>query len=254
MPLTPASELLLRYAIFGAFYNIDDGLVPVKCRNVLEIVRIGTAVEASMIPDVTELYTYPADAIFIMMNPGSSEPRPAGHEQYSGPPAYLFDANLPDRILSTSLVRTKPDNTQYQLMRIMDHYAWDHVRVLNLSDLREAKSGVFIQVTKNGSELCQSYIHSIFAAARTVERDRAFYRKVNAPIIKAWGTNKGLQALADLCSQQLPRQHCFGLGHKNGPLFYRHPLPSLVSAQQVWLFDMLQAMTAQNQQLAGVGN
>jgi hypothetical protein len=63
------------------------------------------------------------DAVFIMMNPGSSKP--------------LVEVN--NRIharaihkLPISLVPTRPDTTQYQVMRLMHFLGWRHVRVLNI--------------------------------------------------------------------------------------------------------------------------
>ena len=43
------------------------------------------------------------------------------------------------------LVLTQPDNTQYQVMRVAVACGWSHVRVLNLSDLRDPKSGSFLE-------------------------------------------------------------------------------------------------------------
>ena len=73
-------------------------------RSVLEIVdrtQLDVASES--------LWSRPADAVVIMMNPGSSRPLEGGPiPQLSSPLA----------IDEKSLVLTQPDNTQYQLMRI----------------------------------------------------------------------------------------------------------------------------------------
>ena len=71
---------------------------------------------------------------------------------------------------------TQPDNTQYQLMRIGLLQQWAHIRVLNLSDLREPKSVQFIKINalenvKGGS------LHSIFAPERSQECEQALARK-----------------------------------------------------------------------------
>jgi len=47
------------------------------------------------------------------------------------------------RAKEKEIIPTKPDNAQYQIMRIMLLQKWEHVRVLNLSDLRNGNSGNF---------------------------------------------------------------------------------------------------------------
>jgi len=71
------------------------------------------------------------DAIFIMMNPGSSRPL----EEVDN---VVSEDNI--NKLEISLVPTKPDTTQYQVMRVMHYCNWNHVRVLNISDMRDPKS------------------------------------------------------------------------------------------------------------------
>ena len=46
------------------------------------------------------------------------------------------------------MVFAKPDVTQYQVMRIMAEMGWDHVRIVNLSDIREPKSIKFFKRVK----------------------------------------------------------------------------------------------------------
>ena len=131
----PAEELKNRYDVFGHFYSVEFSRNKfVECRSVLEIV------EQAQTPDkMSVLAKRKPDAVFIMMNPGSSRPlvdvknRIAADELHE---------------LPISLVPTKPDTTQYQVMRLMHHCEWRHVRVLNLSDLRCSKSGEFFKQFK----------------------------------------------------------------------------------------------------------
>jgi hypothetical protein len=66
----PANELKERYDVFGHFYSVE--VAPnnvVDCRSVLEIV------EKAQAPDETSAVSHRTpDAVFIMMNPGSSRP------------------------------------------------------------------------------------------------------------------------------------------------------------------------------------
>lgn len=70
--------------------------------------------------------------------------------------------------LSISLVRTKPDTTQYEVMRLMHYCEWRHVRVLNLSELRCSKSNAFFKQYK-ALEVDGFDSHSIFSKRRANE-------------------------------------------------------------------------------------
>jgi len=68
--------------------------------------------------------------------------------------------------LRVSLVPTKPDTTQYQVMRLMHFQEWRHVRVLNLSNLRSPKSTEFIKMFQRLEDDSNLDSHSIFSDAR----------------------------------------------------------------------------------------
>ena len=131
----PAKQLQTKYDVFGHFYSVE--VAPnevVECRSVLEIVG-----KAHIPEKLSALTVRKPNAVIVMMNPGSSRP--------------LIEIN--NRIhaksihrLPISLVPTKPDTTQYQVMRLMHFCEWQHVRVLNLSDLRCSKSGEFFKQFK----------------------------------------------------------------------------------------------------------
>lgn len=65
------------------------------------------------------------DLMVVMMNPGSSKP---------------LDGIENNNCESEAI----PDNTQNQIMRVMNRCNFDYARILNLSDLREPKSSVFL--------------------------------------------------------------------------------------------------------------
>ena len=152
-PFIPAGELKQSYGVFGHFYTVElDSKETVECRSVLEIADHSFTTDG---PD--GLSQRQPDAVFIMMNPGSSKP--------------LVEVNNHIRVaaiqkLMVSLVPTKPDTTQYQVMRLMHFRGWRHVRVLNLSDIRSPKSLEFIKrFQRLEAESCFES-HSVFAKAR----------------------------------------------------------------------------------------
>ncbi len=81
------------------------------------------------------------DLMVVMMNPDSSRP---------------LDGNESNNIEAEAI----PDNTQDQIMRVMKNCNFDFAQILNLSDLREAKSSVSYEKIE---ELQKHKIsHSIF--------------------------------------------------------------------------------------------
>lgn len=159
-----------------------------------------------------------------MMNPGSSRP--------------LADVN--NRIhakaiheLPISLVPTKPDMTQYQVMRVMHHCEWRHVRVLNLSDLRCPQSGVFFKQFKGLEEEHLFDAHSVFSDRRTAEL--ALKLTSGIPVIRAWGVSPHLELLIDRCTTKLTKANAVkGLLKDGTTNKFLHPLPSLQTQKVEW--------------------
>lgn len=83
-----------------------------KFRKYLDIKRVDT--------DITT-----PDIMVVMMNPGSSRP---------------IDGIDNNKLESLAV----PDNTQSQIMKVMLNSNLQYARILNLSDLREAKSNIFL--------------------------------------------------------------------------------------------------------------
>src|SRR5688572_9630564 len=148
-----AEELKSRFRVFGHFYSIHFSPKRiVECRSVLEIV------EANQAPkQPAALSNRKPDAVFIMMNPGSSRPLIEVDNRIHAKAIHE---------LPLSLVPTKPDTTQYQVMRVMHYCEWRHVRVLNLSDLRCPKSGVFFKQFKGLEAEFSFDAHSVFSDRR----------------------------------------------------------------------------------------
>ena len=97
-PFIPANELKQNYRVFGHFYSVElASKEVVECRSVLEI-----ASKTHASKEHSELSVLHPEAVFIMMNPGSSRP--------------LVEVNNHIRArairkLRVSLVPTKPDTT-----------------------------------------------------------------------------------------------------------------------------------------------
>jgi hypothetical protein len=222
-PFIAASDLKQNYGVFGHFYSVElASKEVVECRSVLEIASKSHAPK-----EHSELSVLRPDAVFIMMNPGSSKP--------------LVEVNNRVRArairkLRTLLVPTKPDTTQYQVMRLMHFRNWRHVRVLNLSDLRSPKSAEFIKMFQRLEEESHFDSHSVFSDARKDELSLKLPVGTKTPFVLAWGLSDKLNPLIDRCMSRLPRKsNLMGLLEPDTTNKYRHPLPSLQKDKRVWL-------------------
>jgi len=223
----PAEELKQTYDVFGHFYSVEiaSGEI-VQCRSVLEISN-----KSRTPKDSAALSERKPDAVFIMMNPGSSKPL-----------APVSNHILADEIgeLSISLVRTKPDTTQYQVMRIMHDRQWHHVRVLNLSDLRCSKSGDFIKLYGRLEDESGFDSHSIFSEERKSELATKLPRSRTMPLVFAWGLSEKLDPLIERCLSKIARNRTImGVLEEGTSNKYRHPLPSLQKQKVEWLDSMI---------------
>lgn len=221
-------ELKAKYNVFGHFYSVE--LAPnkvVECRSVLEIV------EKPHAPGKTSvLSSRKPDAVFIMMNPGSSRPL-----------AEVSNHIHADAIheLPISLVPTKPDTTQYQVMRIMHYCAWRHVRVLNLSDLRCSISGKFFKQFKQLEGEAPFDSHSVFSTRRKHELALKLTKHGTIPVIRAWGVSAELDPLIERCLSKIAKNKTIrGLLKENTSNKYLHPLPSLQKQKLMWVDRMVE--------------
>ena len=252
-----AAELKKTFRCYGHFYRLHvEGIEPLLCRSVLEITSLprdlssialatGDAVGAGTDPDDLfrdhkENHTLEGvvrslpDAVVIMMNPGSSRPIETGDTDS------LLSMPLPDGF-NKPLVLTQPDNTQYQIMRIMASKHWKHVRVLNISDLRDPKSPSFIARTRQLAALPGGDQHSLFSEARAEERKTMLRRKPGAPFILGWGQDAGLIPLAKQCLACIAGERIITVPAGNDPVLTAHPSPMLQSKKLEWLAAILAA-------------
>ena len=174
-----ADELKKRFSVFGHFYDLNINEKIFNCRSILEITS----------NEITDIKSSEPCAVVVMMNPGSSKPLDIN---------YSPKVFLPDEIMTDSwnkeMIPAKPDNAQYQIMRIMLLQGWKHVRILNLSDLRNGNSGDFSIEYKEAKNLDSSIPHSLLHEKRHPELIKNC--STSRVIIAAWGSTEVLREAA----------------------------------------------------------
>ncbi|MED1876912.1 hypothetical protein [Brevibacillus borstelensis] len=219
-----ASKLKRRFRAKGRYYRIGlENGVEVPCRSTLEIFRKGYDIEGNK-----------PNALFVMMNPGGSTTLGLAEGQEDGELYSHKSVDLAKKIKLTPLCDAKPDRTQYQVMRIMEHYNWNYVRVLNLSDIRDVDSADFIERYRAYDN---SYF-SIFSNVRYQERMGYLQDLDEKPIIAAWGISPDLEELALAAIECLPR-NIKGL-QGDSSYKYLHPLPRKWTEPRKWLQRFLE--------------
>ena len=182
--------------MFGHFYSVDlASKEVVECRSVLELAN-----KARVPKKHTELSAFRPDAVFIMMNPGSSRP--------------LVEVNNRIRArairkLRISLGPTKPDTTQYQVMRLMHFLEWQHVRVLNLADIRSPKSAEFIKSFQRLENEENFNSHSVFSDTRKDELSLKLSMGKRTRLVLAWGISDKLSPLMNAVYRNCQRRRQF---------------------------------------------
>jgi hypothetical protein len=190
---------LMNFNVNGFFYTDNYGDL---CRKYLDIIRKNSEISKPQL-------------IVVMMNPGSSKPI--------------------GELKNNVLIPTKPDPTQFQIMKIMDEKNIDFARVINLSDLREPRSSIFYSKIKHDR---RDSTHSIFDESREQDLNDLFVKDV--PIIFAWGVNSSLDQLTKLAVNKLNISNPLGI-LKNDNKYY-HARPWSAKKQQKWINDILGQM------------
>lgn len=180
-------ELRAMHRCYGHFYTLKvSSAVIVPCRSVLEIVKA-----SSDLKEVQMLSTRKPNATVIMMNPGGSEPlEPRESEDIIE--AENFNIKFRGKLLADA----SPDETQDRIMNVMAVLGWEHVRILNLSDVREVDSDFLDRHLDQFNVINDSSIHSIFSDARSGERTAAFCGNNTPLIMLGWGTKQYLKPAA----------------------------------------------------------
>ena len=217
MQFVYASELKNKFSVFGHFYDLDIEGVTFKCRSCLEIIEKSNDDFQSSKPD----------AVVVMMNPGSSKPL---DDKYQPKKFGVNDISSPS--WNKEFILTKPDNAQYQIMRLMLLKSWTHVRVLNLSDLRNGNSGNFATEYKQAEKLDPSLPHSIMHKGRNSELNA--YCQQTQQVIAGWGSLEVLRKPAQDFLTQV--SEVCGLKLENP--WFRYPSPYKKDQKLSWLRDI----------------
>jgi len=155
------------------------------------------------------------DLLVIMMNPGSSKQE--------------SDTEILDKE-----VNCRPDPTQYQIMRVMENTSRKHAVVLNLSDLRNAKSQAFY---KRIPELESSFeAHSIFSESRYSEIES--YLQISIPVIAAWGVSPKLDLLSQKAWNLLHNTPVIGWFKDENKRIPYHPYPRHQAKRKEWIIQI----------------
>lgn len=211
MDLIPADILKDRFVVSARFYHSNVNGMSYLMRREARIIRRGA--------DQNEI-----DAVLVMLNPGSCAP------EY--PMQYT-------KLEDSGLVLASPDQTQYQLMNLMERMRWSQIAIVNLSDLCEGNSTEFEKIIK--SFKAAKVAHSIFQDGNYEEYLSILEQ--SETIIFAWGssvTAKHLSKEFDLFINGEPSQRykeALALVHETKK-YPRHPKPALIPDKLQWLEEM----------------
>jgi hypothetical protein len=146
------------------------------------------------------------DAVVIMMNPGSRKPT---------------KSNILSNQISNVLVDCIPDDTQYQIARLMELSKWNKVIVINLLDLCETESTEVFQKYQNNLP-CSS----IFSDSRVEELNSIFNQLNNSKnVIVGWGVSSDLNNIKSKALEFIKSKNLTPVGWKNKYNDFYHPWP-----------------------------
>ncbi|WP_409346936.1 DUF1643 domain-containing protein [Paenibacillus sp. MBLB4367] len=213
------------FKCYGHFYKITkDNMVVARCRSQLDIINADKMKFDHLIDSVP-------DALSIMMNPGTSRPADSNYIEK--------EIDLDNFITEEKeIVHTIPDDTQKRLMRVMQIKKWKHLRVINLSDIRQPESQKLSEELKQYNKHSLLMEHSIFSGVRKNEVDSLLKKMKGKPIIIAWGTQNCLNQFAKVCLTVIKGHMSYGVTAKKN-YHFQHPLTTKLS----WVDNILKLMT-----------
>lgn len=183
------------FNITGYFYQIGN----LKCRKYLNIKKRNIKIRKP-------------DLMVVMMNPGKSKP-------------------IDGIDNGKNEVPTIPDQTQDQIMRVMENCEFNYARILNLSDVRITPSGAFYNMLPDLRE--NQIPHSIFDNKREQDFKELFVE--NIPTIFAWGVGKDLTELAKIAMEKIGINNPIGIQKDDRDYAFYHPLPRNNNDQIKWV-------------------
>lgn len=211
MSFIPAEVLKKMFKVNAKFYHADVDGERFLMRREARISRIGSTQSR-------------IDAVVVMINPGSCQPTEA------------LEYTPSDKM---AMLPAKADQTQHQLMRLMEDMKWNELTIVNLSDICEGNLDKFKAIEKKFK--AAEVPHSIFQDDNVAERGCLL---ANADhLIFGWGSSNNAERLAKEFGlfnngNPLPQyQNVIALIHPV-KLFPLHPRPALVVDRIKWLQDM----------------
>ncbi|WP_282019835.1 DUF1643 domain-containing protein [Planomicrobium okeanokoites] len=197
----------------AAFYKLQTHGKIHLCRSLAAVRRKGTEIEEE------------PDALFVLLNPGRCLPVD-GEETIS---------MLTGEVEVLPMLQATPDNTMYQLMRLMERMGWNHIEIINLTDVLTGKFGDYLEC-QEWMKLHHDNRHSIFS----IDRYPELLERVEKAgvVIAGWGTKSKIASAAEEANTILWEiAEVKGLRYNQHPLYY-HPFPWLQTRCVMWLDDM----------------
>ncbi|MDQ7049494.1 MAG: hypothetical protein Q9M92_08110 [Enterobacterales bacterium] len=183
-----AKQLKVEFNVYGHFYQLVEGKHQFDCRSQLEIIRSNFKDTEESMPN----------AVVIMMNPGSSKPLDPEYKIKQFSSKQIFSKRW-----EKEFVATQPDNAQYQIMRLMKKHRWQHVRVINLSDLRNGNSLEFAKSYVQAEKILTSAAFCMNHSKRKHELVKCL--NTSGPVIAAWGSLSVLKKAAEKTLKQFEK-------------------------------------------------
>jgi len=219
-----ASELKEKFQVFGHYYNLKLKGQLFPSRRVADIVDRNALSTSGLQQSLPQ-------AVVIMMNPGSSSP---ADESYR--PVELSSRRLLAADYQTDWTEIKPDNTQYQMMRLMRLRNWQHLRIINLSDLREGNSCTFAKNFRRAEVLNKQNPHSYLHPKRQPEL-LSLCKNADA-VIAAWGSNAVQQEQGLACIELFEKEGIRLMGLPLDKPWYRFASPYRKDQKLFWLEEV----------------
>lgn len=222
-----ADTLKKQFDVLGHFYDLCIGEEVFQCRSSLEIVLKSIGYQPYVVPG----------AVVVMMNPGSSVPLDRDYSPKLFSLNEIFSCNWEKEIIPA-----RPDNAQYQIMRLMTLNNWRYVKILNLSDLRSGNSGEFSKEFKRASAIDSFNPHCITHESRRKELKNALKTKCNGAVIAAWGS---VEILKESAMEVIALQPDL-IGLKLNHPWYRYASPYKKDQKLDWLVKMSAVLKKHN--------
>jgi hypothetical protein len=216
-----AAECKRQFAFYGKYYRRGGE----DYRSYLVI-----AAKNGEMPETINLLDFEYDAVFVMMNPGSSKPESKA-DNGQGP--------WSETKIFVDLVKAKPDPTQYMLASLAIEKGWKRILVINLSDVREADSNKFVKKLKQ-----LPVYHSVFSTSRNDDLRKLLEKsKDKRKVYVAWGLKqeKVFLELATMVKRRIEDMgfEPIGVEAEFNDVLYEHPLPKTWEKRRVWLRKMV---------------